>query len=65
MHANSLAVVTGAERGDSAAEPPPSQLPTVLQRREGPFRDLDLLAIGSVLVVVLVILALRRVFRRR
>ncbi len=65
MRADSLTIGTAAGSIDSAAQPAPSQLPTALQRREGPFRDLDLLAIGSVLLVVLVILAVRRVFRRR
>ena len=39
-------------------------LPQMLRREEGPFRELDLLAIGSVLVVVMAILGLRRLFRK-
>ena len=65
MRADSRTIGTGAGSTDSAAQPVPSQLPAVLQRGEGPFRDLDLLAIGTALIVVLVILAVRRVFRRR
>lgn len=42
------------------AQPETPQLPGLLQRHEGPFREMDLLAIGSVLVVVLVILGVRR-----
>jgi hypothetical protein len=40
-------------------------LPQMLRRQEGPFRELDLLAIGSVLVVVMAILGIRRLVRKR
>lgn len=42
--------------------PAPSLPPTVSRRQEGPFRELDMLAIGSVLLAVLLILAVRKVF---
>ena len=42
---------------------PPS--PVVSQRQEGPFGEIDLLAIGTVLLAVLLILSVRRVFGRR
>ncbi len=45
--------------------PAPAPPPAMLRRHEGPFRELDLLAIGSVLLAVLVILAVRKVFGRR
>lgn len=35
------------------------------QRTEGPFGELDMLAIGSVLLAVLLILAVRKVFGRQ
>ena len=47
----------------SGTEPP--QIPLLFRRQEGPFRELDLLAIGSVLLVVLAILGLRRLLKRR
>lgn len=37
----------------------------MFRRHEGPFRELDLLAIGSVLLAVLLILAVRKVFGKR
>jgi hypothetical protein len=37
----------------------------MLRRQEGPFRELDLLAIGSVLLAVLLILAVRKVFGKK
>jgi len=37
----------------------------MLRRHEGPFRELDLLAIGSILLAVLLILAVRNVFGKR
>jgi hypothetical protein len=37
----------------------------MFRRQEGPFRELDLLAIGSVLFAVLLILAVRKVFGKR
>lgn len=40
-------------------------LPPILKRQEGPFREFDLLAIGSVLLVVLVILGLRKLLQKR
>lgn len=42
----------------------PSPLPHLLRRQEGPFRELDLLAIGAVLVVVMAILGLRWLLRK-
>ena len=65
MRVESPTIRTVGESIGSAAPSAPSPLPAVLQRHEGPFRDLDLLAIGIVLLVVLVILALRRLTRRR
>jgi len=47
---------------DNAA---PQPVPFLLRRQEGPFRELDLLAIGSVLLVVLAILGIRRFFKKR
>ena len=40
-------------------------LPQMLRRHEGPFRELDLLAIGAVLVVVMAILGVRRLLGKR
>ncbi len=45
--------------------PAPTPLPAMFRRQEGPFRELDLLAIGSVLLAVLLILAVRKVFGKR
>lgn len=45
--------------------PAPQPVPFLLRRQEGPFRELDLLAIGSVLLVVLVILGVRRLLKKR
>lgn len=42
----------------------PAPLPHLLRRQEGPFRELDLLAIGAVLVVVMAILGLRWLLRK-
>ncbi len=47
------------------SHPAPPQHPALSQRQEGPFRELDLLAIGSVLLAVLLILAVRKVFGKR
>lgn len=65
MRVESLTIAAVGASTEPLAQPAPSPLPTALQRREGPFRDLDLLAIGTVLIVVLAILALRRIMRRR
>lgn len=46
-----------------APAPPPS--PIVSQRNEGPFGELDMLAIGTVLLAVLLILSVRKVFGKR
>ena len=46
----------------SPASPPH---PALSRRQEGPFRELDMLAIGSVLLAVLLILAIRKVFGKR
>lgn len=43
----------------------PQDAPTVLQRGEGPLRDLDLLAIGVVLAAVIAVHAVRRLVRKR
>lgn len=40
-------------------------LPQMLRRQEGPFRELDLLVIGAVLVVVMAILGVRWLLGRR
>lgn len=40
-------------------------LPQMLRRQEGPFRELDLLATGAVLVVVMAILGVRWLMGRR
>jgi hypothetical protein len=48
---------------NTAPAPPPA--PVVSQRQEGPFGELDMLAIGTVLLAVLLILSVRRVFGRR
>lgn len=40
-------------------------LPQMLRRQEGPFRELDLLAIGAVLVVVMAILGMRWLLGKR
>ena len=48
----------------STSDSAPAEVPFALQR-EGPFGQLDLLAIGVVLLPVLVILGLRRLARRR
>ncbi|MDA7949352.1 MAG: hypothetical protein MPJ78_17970 [Hyphomicrobiaceae bacterium] len=45
--------------------PAPQPAPFLLRRQEGPFGELDLLAIGSVLIVVMAILGFRRLFRKR
>ena len=45
--------------------PAPAPPPAMFQRQEGPFRELDLLAIGSVLLAVLLILAARKLFGKR
>ncbi len=37
----------------------------MFRRNEGPFRELDLLAIGSVLLAVLLILAVHKVLGKR
>lgn len=47
------------------ASPAPPPLPVMSQRQEGPFRELDLLAIGSVLLAVLLTLAVRKVFGKQ
>lgn len=39
-------------------------LPQMLRRQEGPFRELDLLVIGAVLVAVMAILGIRRLLRK-
>lgn len=50
-----------------AASTDPSQHhpPVFLQKGEGPLRDFDLLAIGTVLVAVLIVHFLRRIMRKR
>ncbi len=45
--------------------PAPAPPPAMFRRNEGPFRELDLLAIGSVLLAVLLILAVRKIFGKR
>lgn len=45
--------------------PAPQPVPFTVRRQEGPFRELDLLAIGTVLLVVMAILGFRRLFRKR
>ena len=47
------------------SNPAPPPLPAMFQRHEGPFRELDLLAIGSVLLAVLLVLAMRKLFGKR
>ncbi len=46
-----------------APAPPPH--PAMSRRQEGPFGELDMLAIGAVLLAVLLILAVRKVFGKR
>lgn len=40
-------------------------LPQMMRRQEGPFRELDLLVIGAVLVAVMAILGVRWLLTRR
>ncbi len=47
------------------SSPAPSPHPAISRRQEGPFGELDLLAIGSVLLAVLLILAVRKAFAKR
>lgn len=55
-------MTTQIAQTDAPAQQP---APFLLRRQEGPFRELDLLAIGSVLLVVLGILGFRRFLKRR
>ena len=41
---------------------PSSNFPILSRGGEGPLRDMDLLAIGAVLVVILLILGIRKIF---
>ncbi len=50
-----------AQLENPASTPPPA----MFRRNEGPFRELDLLAIGTVLFAVMLILAVRKVFGKR
>jgi hypothetical protein len=45
--------------------PAPTPSPVISQRQEGPFGELDMLAIGTVLLAVLLILSVRKVLGRR
>jgi hypothetical protein len=45
--------------------PAPAPSPVILQRHEGPFDAFDMLAIGSILLAVLLILSVRKVFGKR
>ena len=51
------------QHASPASAPTPS--PVISQRQEGPFGELDMLAIGTVLLAVLLILSVRRVFGKR
>ncbi|GBE44769.1 hypothetical protein BMS3Bbin10_02874 [bacterium BMS3Bbin10] len=46
-------------------DPAPPPHPAMSRRQEGPFGELDMLAIGTVLLAVLLILAVRKVFGKR
>ena len=46
-------------------DPAPPLHPALSGRQEGPFREMDMLAIGTVLLAVLLILAVRKVFGKR
>ena len=48
-----------------ASDLAPPEHPALSGRQDGPFREMDMLAIGTVLLAVLVILAVRKVFGKR
>ena len=52
-----------AQHASPAPAPTPS--PVISQRQEGPFGELDMLAIGTVLLAVLLILSVRKVLGKR
>jgi hypothetical protein len=43
----------------------PAPSPVISHRQEGPFGEFDMLAIGTVLLAVLLILSVRKVFEKR
>lgn len=51
-----------AQHASPASAPTPS--PVISQRQEGPFGEFDMLAIGTVLLAVLLILSVRKVLGR-